>query len=303
MGKKIRSWTDEQLVTAVAGSTSYRGVLRALGLGSGSGGYIKRHVDKVGLDTSHFRPHARFNARDEQLKELVSKHETATEILGALGLPVSTYHFNKLKRRLKLIGADASKFKRGPLPSRRWTSWSDEQLRNAVSSSTNYSAAIRKLGLIPEGGNYRQVKRRVRELALDTSHFASAITFLVGGGRKAAPISELLVAGSEQSSHGLKKRLFAEGLKFPACEICGWAARRPSDGVIPVELDHINGDNLDNRIENLRILCPNCHSLQTTHRGLNKKRATRAGEPTPAWLRDWYPERDSNPHALAGNEA
>lgn len=52
------------------------------------------------------------------------------------------------------------------------------------------------------------------------------------------------------------------------CEDCGWA-KSSEDGRIPVELDHINGDRHDNRLENLRILCPNCHSLRLTHRGKN----------------------------------
>lgn len=53
-------------------------------------------------------------------------------------------------------------------------------------------------------------------------------------------------------------------------ERCGWA-ERAEDGRIPVELDHKNGDRFDNRFENLQILCPNCHSLQPTHRGKNVK--------------------------------
>lgn len=44
------------------------------------------------------------------------------------------------------------------------------------------------------------------------------------------------------------------------------------DGRIPLELDHINGDRHDNRLENLRVLCPNCHSLKPTHRGLNRSK-------------------------------
>ena len=72
------------------------------------------------------------------------------------------------------------------------------------------------------------------------------------------------------SESRVKKASFLHGLKKPECELCGWA-QKSIDGRIPIELDHINGDHSDNRLENLRILCPNCHSLQPTHRGRNKK--------------------------------
>lgn len=76
---------------------------------------------------------------------------------------------------------------------------------------------------------------------------------------------------SDYQSFKLKSRLFSEKLKIPCCEECGWA-KKSEDGRIPLELDHINGNRRDNRLENLRILCPNCHSLKPTHRGLNKKK-------------------------------
>lgn len=84
------------------------------------------------------------------------------------------------------------------------------------------------------------------------------------------PTEVWLQKGTQVQSYTLKQRLYKDGLKAAACELCGWA-EKSLDGRIPVELDHINGDNRDNRIENLRILCPNCHSLQLTHRGKNKK--------------------------------
>jgi hypothetical protein len=156
------------------------------------------------------------------------------------------------------------------MPSKR--SWTDAQLIEAVAGLKSYGAVIRALNLIPAGGNYGHVQRKVRELKLDTSHFTGkAWSRGVRYHNSArAPLDELLVKGSQVQSFKLKVRLYEVGLKKPRCEICGWAQISP-DGRIPVELDHINGDHYDNRIENLRVLCPNCHSLQLTHRGKNKK--------------------------------
>lgn len=152
--------------------------------------------------------------------------------------------------------------------------WTIPELSEAVSNSYSVREVIKKLGLIPAGGNYVQVKKAILIHKLNTKHFTGH------GWRKnrtfaftpRKDLSEILVKGSSFQSFKLKKRLFREGLKKPACELCGWA-ERSIDGRIPVELDHINGDRYDNRIENLRILCPNCHSLQSTHRGMNQKSA------------------------------
>lgn len=92
-----------------------------------------------------------------------------------------------------------------------------------------------------------------------------------GVGKPIYKLEELLVLGSVFQSYKLKKRLFEAGLKKKKCEECGWS-KSSVDGRIPLELDHINGVSHDNRLENLRILCPNCHSLKPTHRGLNKKK-------------------------------
>lgn len=67
-----------------------------------------------------------------------------------------------------------------------------------------------------------------------------------------APLESLLVVGGRVQSFVLKKRLYVAGLKKSKCELCGWAEVSP-DGRIPVELDHINGNHEDNRIENLRV--------------------------------------------------
>ena len=155
----------------------------------------------------------------------------------------------------------------------RKRSWNNENLVKATKNSYSIREVIKKLGLVPAGGNYAHVTRIITESKIDISHFTGK------GWRKnrtfdfvpKLELEAILVKNSTYQSFKLKKRLFMDGLKKPECELCGWA-EAASDGGIPVELDHINGDRYDNRIKNLRILCPNCHSLQPTHRGKNQKR-------------------------------
>jgi len=154
----------------------------------------------------------------------------------------------------------------------RKRSWTNKELTLAVEESRSIRAVIQKLGLVPAGGNYNQINETIRTLELNTEHFTGQ-GWNVGkifNPNPQKPLIEVLVKNRRYQSHSLKKRLFIAGLKKPECEVCGWCKESP-DGRIPIELDHINGDHIDNRIENLRILCPNCHSLQPTHRGRNKK--------------------------------
>lgn len=152
--------------------------------------------------------------------------------------------------------------------------WSEEQLFEAVKTSRSVRQVIQALGLIPAGGNYVHIQKRISELKINTSHFLG-----MGWGKglsfaRKTPIAleKILIQNSSYQSFKLKKRLFAAGLKKKECEECGWK-KISEDGRVPLELDHINGDHSDNRINNLRILCPNCHSLKPTHRGKNKKKS------------------------------
>lgn len=161
-------------------------------------------------------------------------------------------------------------------------SWTDEQLIAAAKSSKSYRSVLIKLRLVPAGGNYEQIKNRIKHLEISTEHFTGKGW---NGGWKfdpripAKPLDYHLTEGSLIQSFRLKRLLFRAGLKKAECELCGWA-KQSLDGRIPLELDHINGKRNDNRIENLRVLCPNCHSLQPTHRGKNKKvRFARVLEP------------------------
>jgi hypothetical protein len=86
----------------------------------------------------------------------------------------------------------------------------------------------------------------------------------------ARPLEEYLVNGSTIGSSHLKDKLYRTGLKDRVCEICGQGAEwrgRPMSLV----LDHVNGDRTDNRLENLRIVCPNCNATLDTHCGRNSR--------------------------------
>lgn len=150
--------------------------------------------------------------------------------------------------------------------------WTEKQLRLAISKAVSMRQVIGFLGLQQAGGNYTQAKKYVSEYKIDTSHFKGHAwnKGLHGIGKPIIPLEKILVPNSFYQSYKLKKRLIAVGLKQARCEECSWA-KVSEDGRLPLELDHINGDSRDNRLENLRVLCPNCHSIKPTHRGCNRR--------------------------------
>jgi hypothetical protein len=241
---------------------------------------VKRRIRELGLDTSHFRIERKRLQRpwsEDSLRAAIRDATSYGTALKKLGHEQVSGLHQQLRRDVIRLHLDTTHFtysahdRRGV--GRRW---SDDQLRAAVPASKSVAQVLRHLGLIAAGGNYEQVQRRIRELELDTTHF-TGMGWNVGMKFRPNPprsLDEMLVANRLTSSHSLKQRLIRSGLKQTKCERCGWA-ECSADGRIPIELDHINGDKTDNRIENLRILCPNCHALQLTHRGLNKKSCRR----------------------------
>ncbi len=151
-------------------------------------------------------------------------------------------------------------------------SWSQYDLVIAAQNSSSIRQVLKKLNLIEAGGNYAQIKKYLALYKVDTSHFKGKL-WSKGSKLPFKPrieLEDILIQDSNFQSYKLKARLFRDGLKSAHCEMCGWS-EESADGRIPLELDHINGIHNDNRLENLRILCPNCHSLQSTHRGSNRK--------------------------------
>jgi hypothetical protein len=153
-------------------------------------------------------------------------------------------------------------------------SYTEEQAREAIANSYSWAESLRKLGLCPSGGAWRVLKKYAEIWGIATDHFDPAKC--IGGNLRlpARSLEEVLVENSTYSRQHVKRRLFKEGLKEPVCEMCGqdemWHGRPM--GMI---LDHINGVRNDHRLENLRIVCPNCAATLDTHCG-RKNRVEKA---------------------------
>jgi hypothetical protein len=144
--------------------------------------------------------------------------------------------------------------------------YSESEAREAISTSISFSEALRRLGMRPAGGNHMTLKKYAQIWAISTAHFDPGAARVPR--RAAVPLESVLVSHCTYSRRSLKKRLYAEGLKQRACELCGqgeeWQGRR-----MALILDHINGAATDNRLENLQIVCPNCAATLDTHCGRN----------------------------------
>ncbi len=146
--------------------------------------------------------------------------------------------------------------------------YTEDEARRAIVASLCWAEALRRLGVRPSGGHHKTLKKWALRWRISTDHFDANAARGRAGSTRRRPIETLLVAHSTYARGHLKARLYNEGLKRRACELCGqgetWQGRRMS-----LILDHVNGVGDDNRIENLRIVCPNCAATLETHCGRN----------------------------------
>lgn len=147
----------------------------------------------------------------------------------------------------------------------RWRNTSDDAFAHAVRSAHFAADVLRSLGFDLSGGNYVAVRRRLAKLNLDTSHWHR------GRPPSGRPLESVLVRGGYTNRYRLKVRLIRAGRLRNACALCGidpeWHGQP-----LTLVLDHVNGINDDYRVDNLRLLCPNCHSQTPTFSGRNRQK-------------------------------
>ena len=147
---------------------------------------------------------------------------------------------------------------------------SEEQFIEFVKKADSFAECCRFIGLSDKGGNGpNKIKQRCEELGITTDHFTRRARHQ---NKAKYSLEEILVENSDYTStNHLKKRLLREQILEYKCALCGntgeWNGKPLS-----LVLDHINGEHSDNRLENLRILCPNCHSQTDTFAGKNKNK-------------------------------
>jgi 5-methylcytosine-specific restriction endonuclease McrA len=147
---------------------------------------------------------------------------------------------------------------------------SDDRFIELVKSSNSMPEVLVKLGLRPAGGNFMTLKKRLLELNMlnDLAYRSKQYKQIsvLDRHRKHFTLDYWLSVGTHIKTTDLKRKLFKAGIKKEECEICGikniW-----NDKILKLQIHHINGISTDNRIENLMIVCPNCHSQTDTFCG------------------------------------
>ncbi|MFJ7955370.1 HNH endonuclease signature motif containing protein [Streptomyces sp. NPDC096319] len=207
----------------------------------------------------------------DRLESAARGARTLTEALERLGVDPRSGSRRYLLDRMRRLGVDTSHFEREGV---RWTR---EVLAEAVAASTNMWEVLRRLGVELVGGQHTHISRRIRDYGLDTTHFTPpARTERMRFNQRRRTPEEILVLNTSPHprrarSSRTKAAMLEAGVE-ERCAMCRTEAEWLGDP-LPLEVDHIDGDWRNNRIENLRLLCPNCHSTTDTYRGRGKRRA------------------------------
>jgi hypothetical protein len=148
--------------------------------------------------------------------------------------------------------------------------WSDLMLIAAVTKSLTQTEVLQHLGLRPAGGNFASVKTHILRLGLNTDHFNPISRQVLNLFSRRDPTT-VFTTNSSVTGKQLRKHMLSEPAFTYSCELCGNIGLHLNRS-LTLQIDHRNGIHTDNRKENLRFLCPNCHTQTETFAGRNAKR-------------------------------
>lgn len=148
----------------------------------------------------------------------------------------------------------------------------DEQFVELIKNSSNIAEVLFKLGYTVKGNSwgYSQIKQRMVDLNLDKKDFKGKSALVMGTRQKEISADKLLRVNCKHARNVLRRCIVKNNLLLYKCAICGLS--KWNGKTLSLELDHINGINNDNRLENLRFLCPNCHSQTCTYGSRNQQK-------------------------------
>ena len=154
----------------------------------------------------------------------------------------------------------------------------EELLGRAVAESTSIAGVLRFLGLNQAGGTHAHISRMIKSFELDTTHF---VRHHNGSARRRLQPEQIMVRipyGSKRTKPPLLRRALLESGRPYRCELCGNAGDWRG-APLRLEVDHIDGDYHNNSSDNLRFLCPNCHTQTDTYAGRSRGRYTETAHP------------------------
>ncbi|MFJ8625703.1 HNH endonuclease signature motif containing protein [Kitasatospora sp. NPDC093550] len=266
-------YTRELLASLAAESTSVNEMMRKLGvpMTRGAKAHLSKRLQHYSIDTSHFEASPACAQRQysrELLAEVAAAAATLDHMLVALGREPNRDRRKYLRRKLTEYAIDTSHFRSAG------TVYTRELLQEAVSASHSVAGVLRHLQQRQAGGTQSHIGRRIKELGIDTSHFTGQAHARGTRFPTRIPAEQLLVRRPSDAKRLPGSRIrsaLAELGRAELCEGCGtgpeWHGRP-----MTLEVDHINGDWLENRPDNLRLPCPNCHSVTDTYCGRNKNK-------------------------------
>ena len=152
--------------------------------------------------------------------------------------------------------------------------YSKEWLETLCQESFSYAEVLRKAGRKQGGGSQETLKKKIEEYEIDISHFTGSKwqwnpNISIKQTREKYKLEEIFIKNSPVTQKVLRGYIERHQVIEYKCQTCGCDGNW-QNGIISLEVDHIDGDSTNNEISNLRYLCPNCHALTETYRGKNK---------------------------------